>query len=181
MRSCFLSPPHTHKNTLDNQQPAMTAGDSAGERWPAVHYLTSWHVLPACIEDGSLRSALLACLTSYPGTSGCAVRAWPRTPILHTHLLCTRNSQPCLSLSLFWFLQASAGADHYLTSWPRQLFPPAFSEVLHPFFSAVMPACLRSVLPSPDCTACPCPCRRALVSGPLFDQLAAAAVPAGLQ
>jgi ligand-binding SRPBCC domain-containing protein len=24
-------------------------------------------------------------------------------------------------------------ADHYLTSWPRQLFPAHFSDVLHPF------------------------------------------------
>lgn len=30
-------------------------------------------------------------------------------------------------------------ADHYLTSWPRQLFPPYFSDVLHPFFSKLLP------------------------------------------
>jgi hypothetical protein len=29
-------------------------------------------------------------------------------------------------------------ADHYLTSWPRQLFPQHFSEVLHPFFNALL-------------------------------------------
>jgi hypothetical protein len=29
-------------------------------------------------------------------------------------------------------------ADHYLTSWPRQLFPPHFSDVLHPFFNSLL-------------------------------------------
>lgn len=29
-------------------------------------------------------------------------------------------------------------ADHYLTSWPRQLFPPHFSDVLHPFFASLL-------------------------------------------
>lgn len=28
--------------------------------------------------------------------------------------------------------------DHYLTSWPRQLFPYHFSEVLHPFFNTLL-------------------------------------------
>lgn len=30
-------------------------------------------------------------------------------------------------------------ADHYLTSWPRKLFPAHFSDVLHPFFSSLLP------------------------------------------
>jgi hypothetical protein len=30
-------------------------------------------------------------------------------------------------------------ADHYLTSWPRQLFPQHFADVLHPFFSSLLP------------------------------------------
>lgn len=30
-------------------------------------------------------------------------------------------------------------ADHYLTSWPRQLFPIHFSDVLHPFFGSLLP------------------------------------------
>eukprot|EP00879_Flechtneria_rotunda_P006900 GHRR01007246.1.p1 GENE.GHRR01007246.1~~GHRR01007246.1.p1 ORF type:complete len:991 (+),score=385.20 GHRR01007246.1:2403-5375(+) len=29
-------------------------------------------------------------------------------------------------------------ADHYLTSWPRQLFPSHFSEALHPFFNSLL-------------------------------------------
>lgn len=29
-------------------------------------------------------------------------------------------------------------ADHYLTSWPRQLFPHHFSDVLHPFFGSLL-------------------------------------------
>jgi hypothetical protein len=29
-------------------------------------------------------------------------------------------------------------ADHYLTSWPRQLFPPHFSDTLHPFFNSLL-------------------------------------------
>lgn len=31
-------------------------------------------------------------------------------------------------------------ADHYLTSWPRQLFPTHFSELLHPFFNSLLDA-----------------------------------------
>lgn len=30
-------------------------------------------------------------------------------------------------------------ADHYLTSWPRQLFSAHFSDVLHPFFARLLP------------------------------------------
>jgi hypothetical protein len=29
-------------------------------------------------------------------------------------------------------------ADHYLTSWPRPLFPPYFNEVLHPFLGSLL-------------------------------------------
>lgn len=29
-------------------------------------------------------------------------------------------------------------ADHYLSSWPRQMFPSHFSDVLHPFFNSLL-------------------------------------------
>jgi hypothetical protein len=56
----------------------------------------------------------------------------------------------CLPLSLPFFCRVLlllvplvlAGerwsTDHYLTSWPRRLFPTQFSELLHPFFNSLL-------------------------------------------